>query len=183
MEVEPSQSGQTLRCGCGREVEVPSMLELRKLSLASVEASVQPPQQWGIRHRLVSIGSLILVGALVWLGVLGLLWPQKPQVPETITWQTPPPPGSKEPLRKTTEQLTLLESYAAWESLPRELEVLSDAPMTRYKKELATAKNWLLVGSVIAILGLACIVSAWLVPAQGAGRRAPTPRVKASRRQ
>lgn len=169
--MESAQAGQSITCPCGRRVEVPSMLELRKLPVAPTDAPPSPQGRWGIRQRLISLGGLIVLAALVWIGVLVLQWPEKPQVPDPITWQTPPLPGQKEPLRKTTEQLTLLESYLAWESLPRQLDLLSDAPMTRYKRQLAAARNWLTVGVIIGILGLVCGGSAWLIAPQSAGRR------------
>ncbi|MCS7306562.1 MAG: hypothetical protein NZ602_15830 [Thermoguttaceae bacterium] len=163
--IEPAQAGQTIRCACGQAIEVPSMLALRRLPLAP-SAPVGQVGRWGIRHRLISIGALVMLGAGAWLAVLLLSWPQQPQVPEPITWSTPPPPGKKEPILKTTEQLTLLESYLAWQGLPRQLELVSDAPMTRYKQQVASATNWLIVSVVVGILGLICFASAWLLPGQ-----------------
>lgn len=165
--VAASQAGQSLRCVCGRTVLLPTLLELRKFPRVQEEVVGGPSSGWGIPQRLISIGSLILLGALVWLGVLWfVLWPEKPTVPEPIRWQTPPPAGKEKPMLKTTEELTLLESYLAWQSLPRELEVLSDAPMSQYRKELAAAKNWSIVGGVVALLGVLCMVSGWLVGQQ-----------------
>lgn len=181
LAVEPAQAGQLLQCTCGRSVQAPNLLDLRKLPLAPQEPPSQPRSTWGVRQRLISLGSLILIVALAWLGVLLLVWPAKPQTPETITWQTPPLPGQKEPLRKTTQQLTLLESYLAWQNLPRELESLSDAPMARYRKEVATAVNWFIVGCVVGVLGLGCLASGWLVPARTAALPRAAPAGKASR--
>jgi len=181
LAVEPAQAGQVLQCACGRSVQTPTLLDLRKLPLAPEETTSPSTSPWGVRHRLISLGSLILIVALAWLGVLLLVWPSKPQPPETITWQTPPPPGQKEPLRKTTQQLTLLESYLAWQSLPRELESLSDAPMARYRKEVATAVNWFIVGCVVGILGLVCLTSGWLVPTRTAALQRASPAGKAAR--
>lgn len=181
LAVEPAQAGQLLPCACGRSVQTPRLLDLRKLPLAPQELPPQPSSTWGVRQRLISLGSLILILALAWLGVLLLVWPAKPQTPETITWQTPSPPGQKEPLRKTTQQLTLLESYLAWQSLPRELESLSDAPMARYRKEVATAMNWFIVGCVVGVLGLGCLASGWLVPAQTGALQRTAPTGKAAR--
>ncbi len=176
LAVEPAQAGQAIRCSCGQELEVPSLLALRRLPLVPAEPRDGLPTRWGVRHRLISIGSLVIGVALAWLGLLVWTWPEKPHVPEPITWHLPPPEGHKSPLQKTTDQLTLLESYWAWQSLPRQLDLLSDAPMSQYKQQVASATNWLIVGIVIALLGFVCLTSAWLVPGQRTGRlRAGSP--------
>jgi len=171
--VEPAQAGQTISCDCGKSLEVPTLLAMRHLPVAPAERMPAAAGQWGVRHRLISIGILVLLLALVWVGLLVWSWPEKPQVPDPITWQTPPPAGQTEPLRKTTDQLTLVESYYAWQSLPRQLDLLSDAPMSRYRQQVASATNWLIVGVVVGLLGLVCLASAWLVPAPTSPPRSP----------
>jgi len=173
--VEPAQAGQTICCACGKSLEVPTLLAMRQLPLAPAERMPGLPVRWGIRHRLISIGVLVLLGALVWVGLLVWSWPEKPQVPDPITWQTPPLPGQTEPLRKTTDQLTLVESYYAWQNLPRQLDLLSDAPLSRYKQQVASATNWLIVGGVVGLLGLICLVAAWLATTPPRQARLPQP--------
>ena len=172
--VEPAQAGQTILCPCGKSLEVPTLLAMRELPLAPGERMPGASFRWGVRHRLISIGALVLLGALVWVGLLVWSWPEKPQLPDPITWQFPPPPGQKEPVRKTTDQLTLVESYFAWQGLPRQIELLSDAPISRYRYQVASATNWLLVGVVVGLLGLICLAGAWFVPTPTSPPRSAT---------
>jgi hypothetical protein len=70
--VETRQAGETTRCECGLPLEIPRLLELKRLEKAAVsEDGVRNPLVWGIGHSLVLSGMVVLVGVvLLWYLVL-----------------------------------------------------------------------------------------------------------------
>jgi hypothetical protein len=66
--VETVQAGQSIRCRCGKDLEVPTMQGLRRLVRVEASEPVSPPgRSWGLRHRLLLIGAILAVigGALL----------------------------------------------------------------------------------------------------------------------
>ena len=70
--VETRQAGETLVCGCGAKLDIPRLLELKKLEKTAVPtAEVRPSAVWGIGHSLLVSGVVILVGVVgLWFLVL-----------------------------------------------------------------------------------------------------------------
>lgn len=78
--VEGFQAGQRVRCPCGAELDVPSMLGLARLELAKSGPVAEPSgPRWGIRQRLPLIGGLIFL-----IGIVGVvaLWLTRPRPPD-----------------------------------------------------------------------------------------------------
>lgn len=79
--VSAVQAGETIRCGCGALLQVPSMRGLRDLEHAdaadSPSARRAPARRWEDRHRAAFS---LVVAALVCLVVAGFLWTQMPQL-------------------------------------------------------------------------------------------------------
>lgn len=168
--IEVTQSGQTVTCQCGRELDVPSMLQIRKLPRALVEAREAPRRAWGARERLLVLGGLVLAVAVGCAAVLLARWPAAPKVPDTVTWVLFPTGGDKTPVFKETRDLTPLESYVVWNALPRELEASPQGPRETYNRAVASARNWMIVVGVVALLGAACAAGSLLAPPAGARR-------------
>ena len=70
--VETRQAGESIVCGCGAKLDIPRLLELKKLEKAATPTvEVKPSSVWGIGHSLVLSGAVILVGVVVlWFLVL-----------------------------------------------------------------------------------------------------------------
>jgi hypothetical protein len=70
--VETQQAGETVSCGCGAKLEIPRLLELKKLEKVVVSASqTKPSSVWGIGHSLSLSGIVVLVVVMaLWILVL-----------------------------------------------------------------------------------------------------------------
>lgn len=70
--VETRQAGESVPCGCGLSLEIPRLLELKKLEKAAAPAGdARRPAVWGIGQSLVLSGAVVLaVVALLSLLVL-----------------------------------------------------------------------------------------------------------------
>jgi len=72
--VSSVQAGETVRCGCGLPLSVPSMRELRSLPLAPDE-SARKSASWDDRHRVAFVLVLLAIGALAAAGYLAAQLP------------------------------------------------------------------------------------------------------------
>ena len=69
--VEPTQAGQQVRCQCGLEQEVPTLLRLSRLKLAEPPAAASPSRArsaWGLRQRVLLVGLAIMALGSLWVG-------------------------------------------------------------------------------------------------------------------
>ncbi len=62
--VEPKHAGSQVECSCGVKLDVPSLLELRKLPRENV-VEKRPHSAWGLPQALTLAGGLILGASLV----------------------------------------------------------------------------------------------------------------------
>lgn len=69
--VRTNQAGQTVQCGCGQPLEVPTLLQLTRLEPAPAEdAAAGSRPTWNLRHGLILLGALLLAACLplgVWI--------------------------------------------------------------------------------------------------------------------
>jgi hypothetical protein len=153
-----SQSGQSIRCQCGRMLDIPTMLEIRRLERAELEAATEPRRTWGFRQRLVLLGTVTtLIAAFLAVG----LFLKRPVL------RTPAP----QQIETAAQNLTLTQSFAVWEALRAGLDSVPEQIRQEYTKRLATYRLWLLVTAVIACLGMICAASSLLVPRREQPRR------------
>ncbi len=70
--VEATQAGQQVRCLCGVELEVPTLLNLTRLKPAEPPAAAAAPRRarsaWGPRQRVMLVGLAIMVVGALWVG-------------------------------------------------------------------------------------------------------------------
>lgn len=83
--VSSVQAGETIRCGCGLPLQVPSMRELRTLPLAADEPA-RKAASWEDRHRVAFVLVLAAIGALAAAGYLAaqLPPPERPVTPQAV---------------------------------------------------------------------------------------------------
>jgi hypothetical protein len=72
--VETGQAGQLLRCTCGRDIEVPSVRQLRELETVGDAGPVQPA--WSFRQGVVFLGIAIIVVSGVVAGAIAFMRPK-----------------------------------------------------------------------------------------------------------
>ncbi|MBI3838225.1 MAG: hypothetical protein HY288_09875 [Planctomycetia bacterium] len=77
VSVSASQAGQTVRCSCGAQLEVPTLRGLRELPLSDAPADAKRPSNWENRQR--AIFSLVLI-SLCALALGGYLWTKLPTI-------------------------------------------------------------------------------------------------------
>jgi hypothetical protein len=73
LAVETGQAGQRLQCACGREIEVPSVRQLRELEPAGDVGPVQAP--WSARQGLLFLGIAIIVVSAVAAVAIAIMRP------------------------------------------------------------------------------------------------------------
>jgi hypothetical protein len=107
--VEAPQAGEIVTCACGASIEVPTLMGLR--ALEQVEAPPQPAiikTTWGAGHRLIFLGALVILAAVV-LGVwLFYIRPMDPFA--NIT---------PEQMKEKSQILSPLQSLHLWDMLDR----------------------------------------------------------------
>ncbi len=153
--IEAGQSGQTISCRCGRQLDAPTMLEIRRLEQVPTEATVVPRRTWGIHQALALIGGLIVLAAVCLLAGL------------YVTRPLPPQPPDERHVAKVIGELSLLESMREWASLPRDLRDTPQYAVKAYEQALAGRHRWMGVVAVIGVAGILCAAASLLVPPSG----------------
>ncbi len=157
--VEAGQAGQTVRCHCGAELEVPTLLRMSSLKPAEPEpqSTQQPPGRWGARQRLVVVGALIVVPALALIAYLLMTRPRLEAVPTHV------------PL----DRLTLGQTWQIWQDLRSGIQRRPTVAERYYRDQLKLNRQWLGVAAVLCLVGLVVMASSLFVPRR---RRPPPPR-------
>lgn len=132
-----------VRCGCGRELEVPTMRTLTHLPKAQSAEEVKP--LWTSWHGVAFLGVVTMITALVFTGYL---YAHKP-VFETA------PLAREEDIRKRIESMTLSETWRLWLFWQNGLQD-GDAAATQvaYQKALASIHRQMIAGLAVAGGGL-----------------------------
>jgi hypothetical protein len=81
--VSPAQAGQSVRCVCGAQLEVPTLRGLRQLAPATPAGGKGKTYAWSNRHRFAFALILVSFACLVGAGYM------VPQVPPAIRVPTP----------------------------------------------------------------------------------------------
>ena len=156
--IEVGQSGQTISCRCGRQLDAPTMLEIRRLEQVPTDAPVVPSRTWGIHQALALIGGLIVLVAVCLLGGLYVTRPLPPQAPD------------EQRVAKVIGELSLLDSMREWANLPRDLRDTPQYAVKAYNDRLAARYRWMGVVAVIGVAGILCAAASLLVsPARSGG--------------
>lgn len=66
-KIEVSQAGQTIRCSCGRERQVPTMLNIKELQVAPEEPKPTREETGVLRQAFFYFGLVLLVPSLIFL--------------------------------------------------------------------------------------------------------------------
>ena len=160
MLVSRQQAGQTVSCTCGASLEVPALLRLIKLPRApEPDAAESTGGSWGLRHRLLLLGTVVFLLALTFTVVLVLVFPAPPQ-------KFSPPP---EQIREEAAAFLPREAWLVWQRLERsdvnalylrdqlafkEAVVRYEDEVFKYQLGIAVLLLFCAVGVGVAVVGL-----------------------------
>lgn len=147
--VEAAQAGEQVRCTCGAELEVPTLLALATLKRAEPgPAATKPPATWGARQRLILVGAMITAASL---GVGIRLYLGRPTIP--------------------VEKLSPAQAWALW------LDLREDVGQRRQREEqylelLKQYHGWMGLVGFVAAVGVLTMAGSLLVPKSRSAKRA-----------
>ncbi len=148
--VDATQAGERIRCDCGAEMEVPTLMKLRTLEIAP--ASPQPRRRlafvWGPKQALMLLGSIFF---LVGVGWAFYCLASRPYFVD--------------------DRLAPIDALALWEVLKTGV----DSPPVRIEQWVSASRdwagNWAIVGWVAAAIGTAMFFGSFAIPRPG--RKSP----------
>jgi hypothetical protein len=167
IEVDSTQCGLKVRCGCGADVEVPTMRGLQQLRSAETSAPAARQSNWGPRQGLLFLATVVLV---ISVPIAGWIYINRPVVDMQIPL-----------LRSQMEQLSPANSWHVWEEVRKGIfvdeafESQVQTAMGMYHRDLGLALGGVAVGVLL-------IVAAFFVStgrASGAPPARPRPPAKA----
>lgn len=146
VRIQSRQAGQRVRCTCGIEIEVPTMLALS--TLRQVEER-PPPQRtefvWGLRQRLLLVGGLVCLAGLI---AAATLWITRPK-------------------RDDVSKYSPAKAMELWYSLNR--GIAASPTLAEHQSIVASEWHfrWLIVAGVVALAGLLLMGGGWLLSRGG----------------
>ena len=159
------QAGETLLCGCGQSIEIPTLRAMRHLSPMETEADLsarsRPPRSWSrLQGSLFAGGLVVTLLSLVtlvyfcWMRSQLMTEPMKVEDVEFI---------------RDIMQLTPTQSWDAWTQAFRDEELgARNKPFHEINREYSRRfLGMIIVSSIFLLLGLAALIASLL-------RSAPT---------
>jgi hypothetical protein len=162
--VESRQAGETIECDCGAKLEIPRLLELKKLEKAVVQAEPEKkPPPWGIGQGLVLFSVVILIGVgVLWMGALHFL----PGNPYDM---------SPEWIRAHFQKMSPVETWETWRYFE---QVGINPPKERidryFEGEYAKRQMLLMYLGIAAVGGVALLASGIFLAARQRSKRSST---------
>ncbi len=155
LPVDLSQAGNLIRCECGEQQEVPTLLRLKQLEPAgSNQASRIGSQEssWGTRHRIAFVGALAcLAGLILAIGSFAT----RPRIIDVAEY----PP---------------IATLQLWESLKQGID-LPPAPLeVALFSRIHWHHRWTLAGLVVAVVGAAAMIVSLALGHRSLARRPPS---------
>jgi hypothetical protein len=144
--VEPRQAGQTIPCACGNVVLAPTLLDMTMLERAPVSPSLErPTSTWDLRHRLLLLGIVLLLVAVV-----GGIWLFMARPVSRFAAIDP------EQVRQNAKNLTPSETWGTWEMMQQGLDRRIDQD---YAAAVLRYRVWQVVVGVVALAGAALTIA------------------------
>ncbi len=132
--VEAAQAGQTVRCACGAELDVPTMSSITSLEQVEPEAEAgpsRPESAWGRREAWILLGTVVLL-----VGVTLLVW---------LQWS--------QPRLIDTRTMSPIESWGLWNELRFGANRDPSPGAKWFAKMLSSNRNWTVVAFSLIVLG------------------------------
>jgi hypothetical protein len=144
-EVDSSQAGLTIQCGCGAALEVPTMRGLSQLQVVEAASpSETAGSAWGPGQGLIFLGIVIGLGGLL---ALGLVLQTRPQ------WRVHP-----EQIDIHVDKLSVEQLWQHWLELHKGLGSDDDPIRKRFESEWSTYRRRMSMSAIPAALGLLMII-------------------------
>ena len=164
LRIDASQAGLEVRCRCGKDVKAPTLRGFSQLERIEEAATTTPLPEWGARHRLALVGTLI---AACGLAIAGWFW-----------WTSPPydPKISIDPRlpKQIAAQVAAMppeELIESWSKLAHEeLDRSEPADLADYHRHVTRLRGFMYTGLAIATIGGLVLASSLVV-----GKPSPKP--------
>ncbi len=163
--VETRQAGETIKCVCGAKLDIPRLLELKRLEKVAVPTNLpKPASAWGIGQSLVLSGAVILaVVAVLWILVL------KNEAGDPYAKMTP------DQIRAHFQKMSPLETLYMWSYLKQNgLNPRKDYLERTLEGQFAQRKMHLLYLGIIAAAGVSLIAAGVYIIRGRSPKRTPS---------
>jgi hypothetical protein len=141
--VEPTQAGDTIHCDCGLPLDVPSLMEMRRLepeeSIVTKARGSQP--KWGKRQAWLLAGSLITAAALMSLGYL--------------KWN--------EPYLIPMDRMSMFTTWKLWEELRLGSSRFAAPEVRAYHDYVVFHRNWTYLAEFSLAAGLLTLIGSYVL--------------------
>lgn len=153
VKVVVAQAGLSVRCECGKELSVPSVRGMTKLERVVVEEAPRSGKRsaWGPRQSLFSLGTFIILSAVIAAAVIYWLRPENP---------------SRRIAERLIYSLAPVEQLDYWQTM-RDRQRLTPVPhneMDEYVKAVAHNRRWLGVAVGAGLVGVFIAAGGLFVP-------------------
>ena len=144
--VEPRQAGETIPCGCGKSLQVPTLLDMTALEPAPPESVPGLSRStWGLRHQLQLLGIVLVLATIA-----GGVWLYFERPISRFHMLNP------KQLRQSAEELSPLQTWEYWEMMKQGLDRRIDE---EYADDVRRFHLWRLFFGALALLGIVLIVA------------------------
>ena len=161
ISVSASQAGQTVRCTCGKEREVPTLLELKKLETIEETPSKrsfggeEKPSNWGPVQGVIAAGTLLSLMALGWLIYVMATKP----TPDNLIKEDA---SHKNLLNKKIDDMSLAETMWIWNVLLKKDIGIRLQTEQQYLEALKAYKVRLWIADILLATGI-CFTALTLI--------------------
>ncbi len=152
LPVDAAQAGSRVRCACGAELEVPTLLHLKRLEKVAPadRADETSEATWGARQRLALAGAVLSFAGIV---LAAWCFATRPRIVDVAMY----PPFA---------------ALQLWESLKLGVDVPPSVFEMAMFAKLEQHHRWTVVGLVVAVLG-ALLMSGSLLMGRGSLAKPP----------
>ena len=149
-EVDSNQSGLTIKCACGAEMEVPTMRGLAQLQVVegAADSSAAAAPAWGPGQGSMFLGIVLTLGGLV---ALGMVMTTRPQ------WKV-----HSDQIAVHVDKLSVEQLWHHWQDLRKGLNPGEDPIRQEFEQQWATYRRHMTMSIIPLVVGLLMTVGGFL---------------------
>jgi len=157
LRIDASQAGIDVPCRCGKVVKAPTLRGLSQLERVEEAVTATPAPEWGTRHRLTLIGSLIAAFGLV---IAGWYWYTTPPFDPVLSID----PRFPKLVAAEVAAMPAEKVIEAWDKLANERLDRSEPPdVAEYHRAVLRLRGFMYTGLAIAAVGGLVLASSLIV--------------------